>query len=76
MGVAGLDLIPTPKLRMPRQIVLLFLLPMLVPGQNNPATRALWNQPMEPFRIAGNIYYVGTAKLASYTSQRLKATSC
>jgi metallo-beta-lactamase class B len=66
MGAAGLDLIPTPKLRMPRQIVLLFLLPMLVAGQNNPATRALWNQPMEPFRIAGNIYYVGTAKLASF----------
>ena len=39
---------------------------MLVAGQNNSATRARWNQPMEPFRIAGNIYYVGTANLASY----------
>lgn len=25
-----------------------------------------WNEPFEPFRIIGNIYYVGTADLASY----------
>ena len=25
-----------------------------------------WNAPAEPFRIAGNLYYVGTADLASY----------
>jgi metallo-beta-lactamase class B len=28
--------------------------------------RAEWNQPMAPFRIAGNVYYVGTAGLAAY----------
>jgi metallo-beta-lactamase class B len=25
-----------------------------------------WNQPVEPFRIAGNVYYVGAAEVASY----------
>lgn len=25
-----------------------------------------WNQPQQPFRIAGNLYYVGTYDLASY----------
>lgn len=25
-----------------------------------------WNQTYEPFRIAGNLYYVGTYDLASY----------
>jgi metallo-beta-lactamase class B len=27
---------------------------------------ARWNAPSAPFRIAGNLYYVGTADLASY----------
>ncbi len=27
---------------------------------------AKWNQPVKPFRIAGNVYYVGTNYLASY----------
>ena len=31
--------------------------------QNNPAD---WSKPYEPFRIAGNLYYVGTYDLASY----------
>lgn len=51
---------------MSRLISLLLLAAMLLAGQNNASTRALWNQPMEPFHIAGNIYYVGTASLASY----------
>jgi metallo-beta-lactamase class B len=25
-----------------------------------------WNQPVEPFRIAGNLYYVGVREIASY----------
>lgn len=25
-----------------------------------------WNQPVEPFRIAGNLYYVGASDIASY----------
>src|SRR5262245_36236 len=28
--------------------------------------RAVWNAPNEPFRIIDNVYYVGTAGLASY----------
>ncbi|MCC6289675.1 MAG: subclass B3 metallo-beta-lactamase [Chitinophagaceae bacterium] len=31
--------------------------------KNNPAD---WSKPYEPFRIAGNLYYVGTYDLASY----------
>jgi len=42
------------------------LLPVLAAAQSNGPTRARWNLPMEPFRIVGNIYYVGTLNLASY----------
>ena len=31
--------------------------------KNNPEK---WSQPYEPFRIVGNLYYVGTYDLASY----------
>src|SRR5258708_6434029 len=27
---------------------------------------AEWNQPVEPFRIAGNLYYVGASDVTSY----------
>lgn len=30
------------------------------------AQRAEWNRPMEPFRIAGNAYYVGTEGLSAF----------
>jgi len=29
-------------------------------------TRAEWNQPVEPYRIAGNVYYVGVRGIATY----------
>jgi metallo-beta-lactamase class B len=29
-------------------------------------TQPAWTQPFEPFRIAGNLYYVGTAELGCY----------
>jgi metallo-beta-lactamase class B len=32
-------------------------------SQNSPAE---WSEPYQPFRIAGNLYYVGTADLACY----------
>lgn len=37
-------------------------------GQDYPRTddHRAWNKPFEPFRIIGNIYYVGTAELASF----------
>jgi metallo-beta-lactamase class B len=31
-----------------------------------PKTKAEWSQPYKPFRIAGNLYYVGTYDLACY----------
>ena len=34
-----------------------------VPASSNVRT---WNQPLEPYRVAGNIYYVGTNYLASF----------
>jgi metallo-beta-lactamase class B len=51
---------------MSRVLCLLLMLPLFAAAQNNASTRAKWNEPTEPFRIAGNIYYVGTAGLASY----------
>ena len=36
-------------------------------GQSTMAEqRALWNRPVEPFRIIGNVYYVGTAHISAY----------
>jgi len=35
-------------------------------AQNNAAQRAAWNQPIKPFRIIGNIYYVGAANVSSF----------
>ncbi len=34
-------------------------------GQADPTSRA-WNQPVPPFRIAGNLYYVGATEIASF----------
>lgn len=30
------------------------------------AVRAEWNKPMAPFRVVGNVYYVGTAGISAY----------
>jgi metallo-beta-lactamase class B len=48
---------------------------LLVSASMHPACAELqeafqrWNQPVEPFRIAGNLYYVGTNELAAYLFQ-------
>jgi metallo-beta-lactamase class B len=34
-------------------------------GQEDPVSRS-WNQPVEPFRIIANVYYVGASNVASY----------
>ncbi len=34
-------------------------------GQRTEEERS-WNQPVEPFKIAGNIYYVGASDVTSY----------
>ena len=35
-------------------------------AQSNAAQRAAWNKPVKPFRIIGNIYYVGAANVSSF----------
>ena len=45
--------------------LLLLLLPTLAAAQANETDRS-WNQPVEPFRIAGNLYYVGASDITSY----------
>lgn len=39
--------------------------PAALPAQDS-AQRLAWNRPAEPFRIAANVYYVGTAGLGAY----------
>ena len=34
-----------------------------------------WSEPFPPFRVAGNLYYVGTKGLANYLVVTRKATS-
>lgn len=46
-------------------VLLLFLLPSLATAQLNETDRS-WNQPVEPFRIAGNLYYVGASDITSF----------
>lgn len=46
-------------------LLLLFLAPAAAFAQPDPVSRS-WNQPVAPFRIAGNLYYVGASDIASY----------
>ena len=39
--------------------------PALVQPQADPTSRS-WNQPVEPYRIAGNLYYVGASDITSF----------
>jgi metallo-beta-lactamase class B len=45
--------------------LLLLLSASLCVGQADPTSRA-WNQPVRPFRIVGNLYYVGATEIASF----------
>jgi len=45
-------------------VVLVFLFSL--GAQQNASQREAWNQPVEPFRIAGNIYYVGAAGVSAF----------
>lgn len=52
-----------------QQNALLAILALLLLGNARiaePQQPANWTQPIEPFQIAGPLYYVGTAELASY----------
>lgn len=42
-----------------------FLGPVLAGAQSDPTSRS-WNQPVEPYRIIGNVYYVGASDIASF----------
>jgi metallo-beta-lactamase class B len=35
-------------------------------AQTNSEEQRRWNQPVEPFRVAGNVYYVGAHEVAAY----------
>lgn len=45
-------------------LVLLFL-PAIAKAQADETSRA-WNRPVEPFRIIGNIYYIGATEVSSF----------
>ena len=45
-------------------VVLLFL-PSIAKAQADETSRA-WNRPVEPFRIIGNVYYVGATEVSSF----------
>jgi metallo-beta-lactamase class B len=44
----------------------LLLWPSLATAQVSQADREAWNRPVEPFRIMGNLYYVGAAGISSF----------
>ena len=51
---------------MKRAFAVLLLWPALAAAQTSQAERDAWNQPVEPFRIMGNLYYVGAAGVSSF----------
>src|SRR5262245_34053461 len=56
--------------RTPRRRVALLLAGIILASwpvaQKAADERTLWNQPFEPFRIIGDVYFVGTADLSSF----------
>jgi metallo-beta-lactamase class B len=46
-------------------IAIAFLVPAFAGAQADPTSRS-WNQPVEPYRIIGNVYYVGASDIASF----------
>jgi metallo-beta-lactamase class B len=46
--------------------ILLLSWPALAAAQVSQADRDAWNRPVEPFRIMGNLYYVGAAGVSSF----------
>ena len=51
-------------------LIFFFLEPLTIPAGaqqvKEPMTKAEWSAPYQPFRIVGNLYYVGTEDLACY----------
>ena len=54
------------SLRKSALLLVVILLASWPVAQKAADQRTLWNQPFEPFRIIGNIYFVGTADLSSF----------
>src|SRR5688572_29046642 len=50
---------------MTRSFLLVLLFASRALAQSDPVSRS-WNQPVEPFRIVGNIHYVGASDITSY----------
>lgn len=50
---------------LPRSFLLL-LLSLTAFGQRSGTQRAAWNQPLKPFRVVGNVYYVGMSGVTSF----------
>lgn len=48
------------------RILFLLLLCSIGFAQSSADQRAQWNQPVKPFRVIGNIYYVGAANVSSF----------
>jgi metallo-beta-lactamase class B len=46
-------------------IAIACIVPSFALAQADPISRS-WNQPVEPYRIIGNVYYVGASDIASY----------
>jgi metallo-beta-lactamase class B len=46
-------------------LLLCFLYPTLAWGQADEVSRS-WNQPVKPYRVIGNIYYVGASEVTSF----------
>lgn len=51
---------------MPTRALILVALVAALSPQRSEAQRAEWNQPVEPFRIVGNVYYVGMAGVSAF----------
>jgi metallo-beta-lactamase class B len=45
--------------------ITLWFLPAVLSAQSDPFYRSL-NQPVKPFHIAGNLYYVGASDVTSF----------
>ena len=51
------------------RLLLWFALCSVACAQNTAEQRAAWNHPVKPFRVIGNIYYVGAANVSSFFIQ-------
>jgi metallo-beta-lactamase class B len=56
---------PSPFVKTLCFVVLLLVCPVMAKAQLSPEWRA-WNNPVQPVRIIGNIYYVGASEVSSF----------